>query len=250
MTATPETRLTVRGVSVAYRGIPALAEVDLDLRHGEILGLIGPNGAGKTTLINVISGYAKPDEGRVVLGDRDVTGSSPERLAGWGVGRTFQAVRLFGNLTVQENVEVAGLAAGQRRRVARERARELLEEFELTSRASSLASSLPYGEERRLSLARSLATRPQFLLLDEPAAGLNEVETGRLTETIAALPERHACGVVVVEHDMGLIMGLSHRIHVLAHGRSIAVGSPEEVRSDPVVIEAYLGHRGAQHAVG
>jgi ABC-type branched-subunit amino acid transport system ATPase component len=242
-------RLVLQGISVAFSGVPALEDIDLDLARGEILGLIGPNGAGKTTLINAASGYAAAQSGRVLVGDRDLTGARPERIARSGVGRTFQAVRLFGLLTVRENVEVAGLAAGQRRRAARERAGLLLDEFGLAERADDLASALPYGEERRLALARSLAATPGFLLLDEPAAGLNEAETDELTTIIAAIPERYGCGVLVVEHDMRLIMGLSHRIQVLAHGRTIAIGRPEDVRNDPVVVESYLGRHGAEHAL-
>ncbi|MEA2360201.1 MAG: branched-chain amino acid transport system ATP-binding protein [Solirubrobacteraceae bacterium] len=250
MAVSPDSaRLRLTEVSVAFSGVPALEDIDLELSRGEILGLIGPNGAGKTTLINVASGYAEPQHGRVTVDGRDVTGAAPERFARSGVGRTFQAVRLFGKLTVRENVEVAALASGQRRGVARERAARLLEEFGLTSRADDAAASLPYGEERRLALARSLGATPDFLLLDEPAAGLNESETDRLTHAIAEIPERYDCGVLVVEHDMRLIMGLSHRIHVLAHGRTIAIGSPEQVRNDPVVVESYLGKRGAEHAL-
>jgi branched-chain amino acid transport system ATP-binding protein len=241
--------LTLEGICVAFAGVPALEDVDLELADREILGLIGPNGAGKTTLINVTSGYAAAQRGRVTVGDRDLTGAPPERIARSGVCRTFQAVRLFGQLTVRENVEVAGLRTRDRRRDARQRAAGLLEEFTLSDRADDLASSLPYGDERRLALARSLAARPGFLLLDEPAAGLNETETDELTAIIAAIPERHGCGVLVVEHDMRLIMGLSHRIHVLAHGRTIAVGTPEQVRNDPVVVESYLGRHGAEHAL-
>jgi ABC-type branched-subunit amino acid transport system ATPase component len=250
MTASPDqNRLSLQGICVSFNGVPALEDVDLDLARGEILGLIGPNGAGKTTLINAASGYAAAQRGRVLIGERDLTGAPPERVARSGLGRTFQAVRLFGLLTVRENVEVAGLSAGDRRRTARERATELLEEFGLGDRADDLASSLPYGDERRLALARSLAARPDFLLLDEPAAGLNEGETDELTTAITAIPERYRCGVLVVEHDMRLIMGLSHRIHVLAHGRTIAVGTPEQVRNDPVVVESYLGRHGAEHAL-
>jgi branched-chain amino acid transport system ATP-binding protein len=249
-TAVESRRLELEGISVAYRGVPALQDVDLTLGKREILGVIGPNGAGKTTLINVVSGYAKPDAGWVRLDGKDVTGRAPERLARAGVGRTFQSVRLFGRLSVRENVEVAALAAGERSKTARTKAAELLEQFELAGRADVPASSLPYGDERRLSLARSLAAAPAFLLLDEPAAGLDEVETARLAATIATLPDRYGCGVLVVEHDVGLILGLCHRVQVLAHGRTIAVGPPDDVRVDPMVIESYLGRRGAQHARG
>ena len=237
------TTLDLHGICVSFRGVAALQDVDLTLERGEILGLIGPNGAGKTTLINVASGYAVPQAGRIVCAGRDVTGRAPHRLARHGIGRTFQAVRLFKQLSVHQNVEVAALAAGAGRREARVRADELLAAFGLDQRSWLAAGALPYGDERRLALARTLATLPAFLLLDEPAAGLDEQETDALTAVIATLPARFGCGVLVVEHDMRLIMGLCHRVQVLAHGRTIAVGAPAEVRADPAVVESYLGAR-------
>jgi branched-chain amino acid transport system permease protein len=241
MAVSPDSaRLRLTEVSVAFSGVPALEDIDLELSRGEILGLIGPNGAGKTTLINVASGYAEPQHGRVTVDGRDVTGAAPERFARSGVGRTFQAVRLFGKLTVRENVEVAALASGQRRGVARERAARLLDEFGLTSRADDAAASLPYGEERRLALARSLGATPDFLLLDEPAAGLNGEEVRHLSEMVRSIRDS-GITVIIIEHNMGLVMSLCERVTVLAGGRIIAEGTPPQVAATPAVIEAYLG---------
>lgn len=247
-TGSGDDALTLRGVGVSFRGLVALADVDLELRPSEIVGLIGPNGAGKTTLLNAVTGYARPDTGEVLVGGRNVTGSAPHRLARMGVARTFQSVRVFPRLTVEENVVVGALAVGESRRRAAATAADALAEFGLYDKRGVRAGSLPYGEERRLSLARALATRPRFLLLDEPAAGLNEVETSQLTQELATLPEKFGCGLLVVEHDMRLIMRLCSRLHVLAHGRTIAAGSPHEVRNSEEVVRSYLGHQAVNHA--
>jgi branched-chain amino acid transport system ATP-binding protein len=228
-------------VGVRFAGLEALSDVSLSLGSGEILGLIGPNGAGKTTLVNVLSGFQRPTSGHVLLGDHDVTALPPQKLAARGLGRTFQSVRLFGRLTVFDNVLAGAVAGGMRMRPARELAWTLLERLSLAHTATVAAAALPQGEERRLGIIRALATRPRFLLLDEPAAGLNEQETEALTETLATLPRDFALGLLVIEHDMALILGLCHRIQVLDHGRTIAEGSPREVRHDRSVIEAYLG---------
>jgi branched-chain amino acid transport system ATP-binding protein len=229
------------GIGVDFAGLAALSDVSLSLDDGEILGLIGPNGAGKTTLINVLSGFQRPTSGQVLLGDRKVTALPPQQLAARGLGRTFQSVRLFGRLTVFDNVLAGAVAGGLRMRPARELAWTLLERLSLADAATMPAAALPQGEERRLGIIRALATRPHFLLLDEPAAGLDEAETGALTETLSTLPSDFALGMLVIEHDMALILGLCHRIQVLDHGRTIAEGSPREVRHNRSVIEAYLG---------
>lgn len=233
--------LEAEDVRVHFEGVKAVDGVDLVLPEGEILGLIGPNGAGKTTLVNVLSGYQSPTTGEIRLAGAAVTGWPPRRLARAGLARTFQNVRLFGGLTAFENVEVAALSTGMSRGEARRSAQEFLERMHLADRADFPAASLPYGEERRLGIARALATRPQFLMLDEPAAGLNEAESDELVEALKGIRRESGCGMMVIEHDMRLIMQLCDRIQVLDHGKTISIGEPGEVRRDPVVLEAYLG---------
>ena len=224
-----------------FSGVHAVDGVDLVLHTSEVLGLIGPNGAGKTTLVNALTGYQAPTAGEVRLGARRVTGLRPHRLARLGVARTFQSGRLFGHLTVLENVEAAALTVERRRRRAVKRAHEALTRLELDHLAARPAAGLSHGEGRRLELARAIATRPQFLLLDEPAAGLNEIESDLIVEVIARLPAALAGGVLVIEHDMRVIMRLCTRIHVLNYGKTIAVGTPGEIRKNPEVLAAYLG---------
>ena len=233
--------LELRRVTVTFSGLRAIDSVDLSLEEGETLGLIGPNGAGKSTLVNVISGYLKPNDGEVWLGDTQITGRPAHRLSRLGITRTFQGVRMFGRLTVAENLEVGALASGGSRRKARQVVEALLEEHSLGDHAHAEARSLPYGIERRVALARALASDPHFLLLDEPAAGLDETETDDLRRIIAEIGRSRGCGILVIEHDMGLIKKLCDRIQVVNSGRTIALGTPEQVLSDPVVREAYLG---------
>ena len=235
--------LEARDLRVHFGGVRAVDGVDLRLRKGEILGLIGPNGAGKTTVVNALSGFQKPTGGRVLLGGRDVTGWSPHRLARLGLARTFQAVRLFPDLTVLENVELGGVGVGMRRAAARRWARELLERLGLEDKTSLYGKGLPHGLERRLGIVRALAARPSFLLLDEPAAGLNERESDELVDALTLIRDDFSCALVVIEHDMRLIMRLCERIQVLDYGRTISVGTPAEVRRDPAVLTAYLGRR-------
>jgi branched-chain amino acid transport system ATP-binding protein len=237
--------LVVEGVTKDFVGLRALDNVSLTLEQGEILGLIGPNGSGKTTLINVISGLLPATTGRVLVDGEAVTRRPAHHVARRGIARTFQAVRLFRGLTVRENVEVAALAMGASKANARRRADELLGEFGLARWADALAGTLPYGRERSLELARALATGARFLLLDEPAAGLDEAEGDALLALLAGIPAAQGCGVLVIDHDMRLIMRLCRRLHVLAHGQTIAEGTAEEVRRNPAVIEAYLGSEGA-----
>jgi len=229
------------GICVHFEGVKAVDGVDVTIVRGEVLGLLGPNGAGKTTLVNALTGFEKPTAGQVWLGDRDITGMAAARLARLGVARTFQSGRLFDHLTVLENIEVAALTEHRTRRRSVARAREILETLELTHIAGRRARELSHGESRNVELGRLIATSASYLLLDEPAAGLNEAESDQLTALIASLPERLDCGVLIIEHDMRVIMRLCHRIQVLDHGKTIAVGTPEEIRGDAAVNAAYLG---------
>lgn len=232
--------LEATAISVSFAGMRALSDVDLMVRPGEILGLIGPNGAGKTTLTNALTGYQHHD-GRLRLAGRDVTSYGPRHLARAGVRRTFQAVRLFGDLSVRENLEVTGIGLGLSSRAARHAATDTLDWTDLMEHAEKRAGDLAYGVQRRLGVARAVVGPVTVLLLDEPAAGLNEQEGAELTELLATVPERLGCGLVVIEHDLPLIMRLCHRVQVLVHGETLAVGAPAAIRHDPAVIEAYLG---------
>jgi branched-chain amino acid transport system ATP-binding protein len=228
-------------VAVEFAGLRALDRVSLRLEPGEILGLIGPNGSGKTTLVNVLTGQLMPVGGRVLCNGEDITGLPPHRIADRGIARSFQIVRLFRNLTVRENVEAGAIACGLGRPAARAVADGLLAGFRLGEQAEEFAGRLSYGDERRIEIARALAAAPTFLLLDEPAAGMNEVETQRLLELLADLPKVQRLGLLIIDHDMPLIMRLCHRLHVLASGRTIAEGDVATVRRSPEVISAYLG---------
>ena len=241
--------LAVVKVGKSFAGLRALDAVSLALHRGEILGLIGPNGSGKTTLVNVITGVLAPTDGHVSVDGRRITGRAPHRIAHAGIARTFQSVRLFDTLTVRENVELGAISAGRSRKKARQETAGLLDRFDLAPLADSLSGSLAYGQERVVEIARALATHCSFLLLDEPAAGLNEEESDDLLHRLAAIPADFDCGLLIIDHDMKLIMRLCHRLHVLNQGRTIAAGTAEEIRHDPVVIEAYLGSEGAEAGV-
>ena len=233
--------LEVTGLAVHFEGVKAVDGVDLTLRPAEILGLIGPNGAGKTTFVNALTGFQRPTAGSIRIDGRDVSGWSASRIARIGVARTFQSVRLFPRLSVLENVEVGAVGVGMRRSDARRFAIELLERFGLAARAHHPGSGLPHGEERRLGIVRAMASRPNCLLLDEPAAGLNEVEGDELVRALSGIREDFGCGLLVIEHDMRVIMSLCERLQVLDYGKTIAEGTPEQVRADPAVLTAYLG---------
>ncbi len=219
----------------------ALREVTLELHRHEVVGLIGPNGAGKTTLVNVITGFDFPDDGSVTLGDRDITRRPPHERGRLGLARTFQHGHAFPGLSVRENVEVAALGVGASPRTARARADELLELLGLADRARARAAILPHGDERRLGVARALATRPVYVLLDEPAAGLHEGEIPDLVQVVRAVRDEHEAGVLLIDHNIGLIMEVCDRIQVLDQGTTLAQGTPDQIRGNPAVATAYLG---------
>ena len=241
--------LRVLGVSRSFEGIQALQEVDLELAPGELLGLIGPNGAGKTTLVNLVTGFDLPSAGRIVLGETEITRWPPHRRGRAGLARTFQHGRLFRGLTVRENVEVAALGTGASPREARSLAVELLALLGLSGRADDSAAVLPHGDERRLGVARALALRPSFLLLDEPAAGLHEGEIPGFAAVVRSVRDEFGAGVLLIDHNVALIMEVCDRVHVLDRGRTLAIGTPEEIRRNFDVATAYLG-AGAAPAEG
>jgi branched-chain amino acid transport system ATP-binding protein len=228
-------------VSRSFEGVHALRDVTLELRRGEIVGLIGPNGAGKSTLVNVLSGFDRPSSGAVELEGRDITRWRPSRRGRAGLARTFQHSHAFRSLSVRENVEVAALGAGTPPRAARERAEELLEALGLSAGADAPADVLAQGDERRLGVARALATDPSFVLLDEPAAGLPEAELPPFAEVVRSVRDQRDAGVLLIDHNMGLIMAICDRIHVLDQGRTLAEGTPADIRANLDVAAAYLG---------
>ena len=213
----------------------------LELHRHEVVGLIGPNGAGKSTLVNVITGFDFPDEGSVELEGRDITRWRPDRRGRRGLARTFQHSRSFRALSVRENVEVSALGAGLGPRAARRRAEGLLEQLQLTSYASAPAGVLAHGDERRLGVARALATEPRFVLMDEPAAGLPEAEVPDFAAVIRSVRDEHDAGVLLIDHNMALVMDVCDRIQVLDHGATLAEGTPVEIRANLDVASAYLG---------
>jgi branched-chain amino acid transport system ATP-binding protein len=237
----PGGALRATAVSRAFTGVQALDDATLELRRHEVVGLIGPNGAGKTTLVNVMSGFDAPSEGRVELDDQDVTRWTPAKRGRAGLARTFQHNRSFRGLSVRENVEVAALGVGARTRTARQRADRLLELLELDSQAGVPATALPHGDERKLGVARALATEPKYVLLDEPAAGLTEADVPAFTEVLRRVRDDYEAGVLLIDHNMALVMAVCDRIHVLDEGRMLAAGTPDEIRGNLDVAAAYLG---------
>jgi branched-chain amino acid transport system ATP-binding protein len=237
----PGGSLRASSISRSFAGVEALRDVSLAVRPGEVVGLIGPNGAGKSTLVNVLSGFDRPTDGRVLLEDRDVTRWSAHRRGRHGLARTFQHSHAFRALSVRENVEVSALGVGASGREARRRADELLELVALTDRAETRADALPHGDERRLGVARVLATRPAFVLMDEPAAGLPESEAPQFADVIRGVRDDRDGGILLIDHNMALVMAVCDRIHVLDQGRTLAAGTPDEIRANLDVAAAYLG---------
>ncbi|MGE5486111.1 MAG: ABC transporter ATP-binding protein [Ignavibacteriales bacterium] len=250
-----------RGLTKAFGGVVAVKDLSFTVEEGEILGLIGPNGAGKTTVFNLITGFYKPTSGSTWFQGEDITGFAPPDIVVRGVARTFQNIRLFGNLSVLDNIRTAlyrhatyGLGAAILRNRAvvakeslvRDLALKYLDEVGLADRAGARASSLPYGLQRKLEIARALALAPRLLLLDEPAAGMNPEESLGLVDLIAALKAKYGFTIILIEHHMDVVMRLCRRIVVMNFGRKLMMGTPEEVQSDPEVVKAYLGEEFAR----
>jgi len=256
--------LVADGISKRFGGVQALADVSFDIRRGEIYGLIGPNGAGKTTLFNVLTGIYAPDGGTFTFAGAPISGRKPNEVAARGIARTFQNIRLFGNLSALENVMIgrhvrtrAGVFGAMLRdrrtrdeeRAIERRGYELLEYVGVAGRANDLAKHLPYGDQRRLEIARALATDPKLLALDEPAAGMNATETASLSRLLRAIRDGGVT-ILLIEHDMKLVMSMCDRVLVLDYGRKIAQGPAAEVQKDPAVVAAYLGGDVALHLKG
>jgi branched-chain amino acid transport system ATP-binding protein len=248
--------LQANGVTIRFGGLTAVSNFNLEIRPHELVGLIGPNGAGKTTIFNMLTGVYKPTEGSIVIGGVSTNDMKPYEITRLGIARTFQNIRLFKDLTVLDNVKIGGhihykysgtsaVLHTNRFHDAEDRAEaeamDLLKIFGLASRANFDAKNLPYGDQRRLEIARALAAKPKLLLLDEPAAGLNDSETLELMKDIHDIRDRFDIAILLIEHNMELVMGICERIVVLNFGKTIAEGTPEEIRSNAAVIEAYLG---------
>ncbi|WP_088227103.1 ABC transporter ATP-binding protein [Desulfosporosinus sp. FKB] len=248
--------LKIGNLSKSFGGLKAVSNLNIDIKDGELIGLIGPNGAGKTTVFNLITGVYEPTEGEILFRERKIDGLKPYQVTHRGIARTFQNIRLFADLNVIDNVKIAyhqhakysSLGAILRlpsyfkgEAEMEKKALELLKVFRLEGKAREVAKNLPYGEQRRLEIARALAAEPKLLLLDEPAAGMNPQETHELMELIRWIRDTFKLTILLIEHDMSLVMGVCERIYVLDYGTIIAQGGPDEIKSNPKVIEAYLG---------
>ena len=238
--------LRVAGVSRSFAGVKALTDVSLSVGPGEVLGLIGPNGAGKSTLVNIVTGYDMPDTGSIVMDGTDITRLKPHKRSRRMIGRTFQHGHLFNGLSVRENIAVTAAATGHGRKASAELAAQLIEDFGLLAWADHAGSALPPGVERRVGVARALATDPKYVLLDEPAAGLNEGEIGEFAANLRRLRDR-GIGVLLIDHNVKLILDVCDRIHVLVNGMTLLEGTPDEVRASDELTEAYLGRSGSVH---
>ncbi len=240
----PEGALRATDVSRSFEGVEALRGVTLELERHEVVGLIGPNGAGKTTLINLITGFDLPTAGRIELADEDVTSWRARRRARAGLARTFQHGHLFRALSVAENIELAALGVGMKTREARRVCHGLLDALELRDRAEVLAGALAHGEEQKVGVARALASRPRYVLLDEPAAGLSEADIESFSVLVRRVRDDFGAGVLLIDHNMAVIMDVCDRIHVLDQGQTLASGTPADIRGNIDVVGAYLGSSG------
>lgn len=250
--------LETKGLGITFEGLKALQNINMQIDYGELVGLIGPNGAGKTTIFNLLTGVYLPTEGEILIEGENVVGKSPHQLVVKGVTRTFQNIRLFKELSVLDNVKMAfhhKMTYGVAHAIIRlpgtkfwkeeseidEKSKALLKLFKMEHLSEECAKNLPYGEQRKLEIARALATEPKILLLDEPAAGMNPQETKDLMETIKFIQEQFKVAILLIEHDMKLVMGICERIIVIDYGKVIARGTPDEIKANPKVIGAYLG---------